>query len=82
MCPTVYSSVLASSLANVHCTESLVWFKTLALVTPSILDSNQDSGIITVCHEDSALSTSQPFADDKDFWVGQFRVLDVGLGGS
>lgn len=38
--------------------------------------------IITLCHKDSTLSTTQPFADDKDFWMGQFRVLDVGLGGS
>ena len=46
--------------------------------------------LLLPCHGDAAaldqqdwrFHTSQPFEDDTAFWVGQFRVLDLGLDGS
>lgn len=65
----------------------------LASVTPLMLDPPEASSgcpLVAQCHGDPAalnrqdwlFHASQPFADDKDFGVGQFRALDLDLGGS
>ena len=66
--------------------------RSLASVTPSILDPHQDSSQLSCrrpCHGDPAaldpqnrpFQAFQPLTDDMDFEVGQLRALEPSLGG-
>jgi hypothetical protein len=75
-----------SSLGNVHCSESLVWFK-----VPGFCDINIGSSQFSCCchvlwrsgSAGLALShTHQQFTDDVDVGVDQIKVLGLGLGES
>ena len=64
--------------------------RSLASAILSILDPPLDYPVVVLCHGDLAaleqqdwrFHTSQSFGDDIGFGVGQFRTLDLGLGGS
>jgi hypothetical protein len=75
MCPTVYSTVYTSSLANVHCNESLVCFQVSVVVL-------YPGYPIAFDQQNWPFHTSQPSEDDRDFRVGPLRALDLCLGGS
>ena len=85
-CFTVYPSVHTSSFANVHCNESFFWFQICGFC--NTINIGSSSGILLVilfslCYgdqQDWPFHLSQPFADDIDFGVCQFRALDLGLG--
>jgi hypothetical protein len=80
VCHAVYHFAQTAFLANVHCNESLVWFKDSA--TLSILDPPQDSSghpAVTLCHGDPAAlglrggggnGTRQPFRVLQEFIKG------------
>lgn len=83
-----YSVPHKSSLANVHCSESLIWFE--ISVTLSILNLHQNSSWLSLCCPMSWRSSSfetwglvchrsQTFAYDTDFGLGQFLTFAMKL---
>lgn len=93
-CPTIYILFAQIALlANVHCNESLVWFKAQASSASSILDNYRAPlryPIIALCNGDPLaldlqewlLHKLQQFTDGVDAGVGQLKALILGLGGS
>jgi hypothetical protein len=54
VCYTVYSLVYTSLLANIHCSESLVWFKASSFYYTLNIRSSLDSSQLSLCHGDPA----------------------------
>lgn len=95
MCPTVYSSVYTSSLANVHFNESLVSFQVSGVCDTinigwSLTGTLPGYPVVFLCpgepiafdQQDWQFHKSQPSEDDIDFGVGPLGALDLCLGGS
>jgi len=82
----VYPSIHTSLLVNVYFNDAMSGMKSLAFVTPSILDL---IGII-LCHGDPAaldlqdlfFCILQKFIDGVEFGMDQLKALDPCLGGS
>jgi hypothetical protein len=90
VCPIIYPSAHISSLANIHCNQSLVCFEILVFCDTINIESLV--GLLPVigllpCHGDSAaldkqywlFHASQSFSEDIDFGVGQLRAQDLSL---
>jgi len=91
-CPTIYPTVPTSSLANVHCNESLVWFEISGFC--DTINIGPSSGLLVILFLPCVMEIpwlwnrrTGPFMnpnhlqiDDIDFEVSQFRPLDVSLG--
>lgn len=87
MCPTEHPSVHTSSLANVHCNEWLVWFKICDFCAS--INTGPSHGLLPVIRVTEILqlwetrtgpfTCPNPFTDDMDLEVGQFRALNLGL---
>jgi hypothetical protein len=62
MCPAVYPSVHDSSFANVHCNESLFWFKSSGFCDATnwiLIGTPSSFPVVALCHGDPAALSQQ-----------------------
>jgi hypothetical protein len=88
VCYTVYRFVHASSLASVHCSESLACLEASGFCYTINAGSSQGYPVAVLCRGDPAAlnlqdwpyHTLQQFIAGVDVEVGQLKALDLGLG--
>lgn len=92
MCHTIFPFAQIPLLANVHCSESLVWFEASGFcytINPGTSLGLVGYPVVALCHEilvaldlqDLSLHVLQQFTDGVDTGVGQLKAQNLGLSG-